>query len=165
VFGSCALHYDVGKYTIWYLGTSGKFSISSEGIVIPWPFAQKIAITPKVSWDFNGDIPISITQVFKVNLGRLPPKLKKLIERDSKTYFARDSIYFGLFSEPLRTENPSLNEFEDELERKHAKYNTMEEDFDDVATNKEKYAGHARRIKMLSKNDEPRRQSAPQGEE
>lgn len=153
VHGSCALHYDVGIWTVWYLGTTGRFSIDSDGFVFPWPFPNKIAITPKVSWDYNGDNPVSITQVFKTDINRLPVRLKKIIKKDSKTVFARGNVYFGIVSEKLRTDNPKWDELQQGIEETNSKYGTLEEQFDDVSTNTEKYEGHVRRTKILSRDD------------
>jgi hypothetical protein len=164
VHGSCALHYDIGRWTIWYLGTTGSFTIDSDGVVFPWPFPNKIAITPKVSWDFNGDSPISITQVFKTDLNRIHPRLKRAIVKDSKTIFARGDIYFGIVSEKLRTDNPKWDDLQQDIEQKNAKYNTLEDSFDDVATNTEKYEGHVRRVKIMQKDDGVSRRPVQSGE-
>jgi hypothetical protein len=164
VHGSCAIHYDIGMWTIWYLGTTGRFAIDSEGFVFPWPFPNKIAITPKVSWDFNGDSPVSITQVFKTDLNRLHPLLKRQIKKDSKTIFARGEIYFGIVSEKLRTDNPKLNELQNQIEQVNAKYNTLEESFDDVAVNSEKYEQHVRAKRILSRDEGVSRRPTSSGE-
>lgn len=151
IHGSCALHYDAGNYTIWYLGTTGRFSVDSEGIVFPFPFPNKIAITPKVSWDINGDNYVSITQVMKVDINEIPNKLKEIIVKDKKTIFARDNVFFGIVSEKIRTDEPKWDELENELKQVNAKYNTLAENFHDVTTSEERYVGHARRVKLLSK--------------
>jgi hypothetical protein len=114
VYGSCSRYYDVGKYTIFYLGTTGRSLYS--GFMINWNFAERICIVPKVSWDFNGEGIVSIAQVSKYMLEQLPSyKVKRSIENDSLTWFARDEIYYGEFSEALRTEDPSVDEIESRI--------------------------------------------------
>jgi hypothetical protein len=166
VHGSCALQYDMGKYTVFYLGTCGRFGINSEGLTFPWPFPNRIAICPRKTWDYNGSNPVSITQFQRVNLGELPALagIKKQIEKDWTTIFARDNIFFGIFNERLKVDNPSYDELEKEMKRTNAEYNTMEEDFDDVTSNKEKYSTHTRTIRKLNK-DENRPISRPPVEE
>lgn len=165
-WGSCALHFDMGKYTVWYLGTCGKFGINSEGWSFPWPFPNKIAITPRVGWNFNGELPVSVTQVHKVELGNLPAlaRIKKQIGKDWTTMFARDNIFFGIVDEKLKVDNPKWEELQQELERTNAEYNKLEENFDDVTTNEEKYSAHTRTIRKLTK-DENRPSRAPPIEE
>lgn len=111
VYGSCSRYYDVGKYTIFYLGTTGRSLYS--GFMINWNWAERLCVVPKVSWDFNGDGIVSTAQVSKYMLEQLPSaKARRSIEHDFLTMFARDDIYYGEFSEALRTEDPSVDELE-----------------------------------------------------
>lgn len=156
--GSCSLRYDIGKWTIFYLGTSG--TSDWKGLVIPWYFPQKICVVPKDSWDFNGSDQISITQTYKKDIKYLPPKARHKIEQDKRTFFARNNaeIYFGVFSEKLMTDDPKYSEISAEMEETNAAYDKLEEEFDNVTGNSERYAGHIRRMKKTYADDYSRQQ-------
>jgi len=113
IYGSCALRYDVGKYTVFYLGTSGKSDYKS--FALPWGIAQRIAIVPKISLHHIGNCVISTAQVFKYDLAQIDQQARRLIEADGRTWLARDEIYYGEFSEKLRTEDPSVSEIESRI--------------------------------------------------
>jgi hypothetical protein len=123
VYGSVALYYNVGKYTIFYLGTSGKSDFA--GIVLPWYFPQKICIVPKTSWQFNGNAIICYIKVSKDNYFEVPEIVKNTIEGDSRTMFARDEIYYGELRNKILIEDQQMAEMDKKLKDSNSRINEL----------------------------------------
>lgn len=108
--GSCYRRQDIGDWTIFFLGTSGA---SDNHFVIPWPLPEKIVVVPKNSWDFLGSQMVSTAQVFKrdeyLGVYELPEEVSHFLETDQFARFAKSKVYFGIYSEQLRTEDPEVN--------------------------------------------------------
>lgn len=109
VCGSCSRRLDIGKFTVFFIGTSGR---SDDHIVLPFPIPQKIVVVPKVSWDFVGSHIVAMSQVFKRDLSDIPPAVRHFLETDTFAKLAKDEIYYGLWTEKMRAVNPKVNEIE-----------------------------------------------------
>lgn len=139
VAGSCSIYYDLGDYTIFYLGTSGKSDF--EGFVLPWYFPKRIVVVPKNSWALNGNNLVSTTQVSKCDsLLALPEYVMKKLEADSRTYFARSEVYYGLFCEELKTEDPDYHKIESQLLKLQRRNNELSEMLDNKLRNFKEFA-------------------------
>lgn len=109
ISGSCVRRQDIGDYTVFFLDTAGS---SSEKMVFPWPFAGRIVVTPKDGWEFRGSHIHAVTQVFHTELLELPEIVAHFVDTDPFARMCKDKIFFGLFSEEKRTQDPKANDVE-----------------------------------------------------
>jgi len=124
VSGSCNLYYDAGDYTIFYLGTSGKSDFA--GFVFPWYFPQRIVVIPRDSWQFNGNNIVTFIKVKRQDpIHDVPEAALEIIERDGRTTFARDEIYFGILSEETILREPDQAELIKKIEDLEARNNEL----------------------------------------
>jgi len=157
--GSCSKAFDIGDYTIFYLGTAGGLS-HREGNYIPIPMCQKICILPKEGWDMNSYNFFSDVVVEKIDtLDQLHPRLKSEILGDGTTLLARDEVYFGVYAEPVLTENPKLHEVVEKMKATNVYANAVKDiNVDKDAEIKRRVTDQAAIAKKIKNIDSPPRQ-------
>lgn len=115
IYGSCSRYYAVGRFTVFYLGTTGKSY--SKGFMLNWNFPNKIVVIPTSLWAFNGEGIYSRVVVSKRMIEQIPSeKIRTAITSDSLTWFAREEIYMGLYADKELTDRPFLEDIESRIQ-------------------------------------------------
>lgn len=110
------------NWVVFFLGTSGS---SDERFVIPWPWAKKLVIVPKVSCQFIGNQIFVKTQVAKVDILELPEEVAHFVENDTFGKWCKDELYLGYWSIDIKATDPKYEELEALTKKKDSRINEL----------------------------------------
>lgn len=122
VAGSCARRQDIGDWTVFAIGTSGS---SDEKFVLPFPSPQKIVVVPKDAWQYVGSNMVCTTEVFSCDILDIPEDVAHYIQTQPMLKGKLDKIYFGIWSEELRTNDPDVDVIESNFKKANSRINEL----------------------------------------
>jgi uncharacterized membrane protein len=122
--GSCAYYTNKGDWTIFKIGTSGR---TDKKIVIPNPVPQEIWVVPRCAWRKLGGQFIIESQIIRKDELDMPPEVREAIEEDPLASMKKGNIYFGLWSQKIRAEDPRYDELENKLTKAHDRINELQD--------------------------------------
>lgn len=110
------------SWVVVFLGTSGS---SDEKMIFPWPFPQKIAVFPKSTADFLGSQLVAKCQFAKVDILEMPEEVHNFIENDSFARWAKDDLWFGIFSTELNASDPKYQSLFNKIVSENSRKNEL----------------------------------------
>lgn len=128
ISGSVHRYQEIGSigsrdnWVVFFLGTSGT---SDERFVVPWPWAKKLIVVPKVACEFIGNQIFVRSQVAKADILELPEEVAHFIEHDTFGRWCKDEIYFGLWSIRAKASDPKFEELESTMKKTNSRINEL----------------------------------------
>ena len=132
IHGSCHRYQEISNlgpgvnWVIFFLDGSGT---SDDRLVIPWPFARRLVIVPKVACQFIGNQILIKSQLSKLewNSPEIPEDVADFIEKDTFARWCKEEIYIGYFSIEIKATDPKYSEVELMSRKKDARINELKE--------------------------------------